>query len=53
MEQFFEFEQHCVPLNSLLNQVELADQRSFTGLNDTYFNFQCISNVKHLFSETL
>ena len=47
------FEQECVILNSFLNQGELSDQCSFIGLNDAEFYSQCLSNAKHLFSETL
>ena len=47
------FEQKCVFIHAFLNQVELAAQCSFIGINDEYFDSMCISNAKRLFSETV
>ena len=47
------FEQQCVILHALLNQGKLDHCCSFVGLNDVYFNSQCLSYAKCLFSETV
>ena len=55
-ETFFwtkSFEQQCVIIHALLNQGEAYAHCSFIGLNDAYFNSQCLSNEKRLFSENL
>ena len=55
-EMFFRkksLEQQCVPLNTLLIQGESYTQYFFTGLDYADLNSQCLSNEKHLFSETL
>ena len=46
------FEQQCVLLHALFNQGEISDLCPFIDLNDEYFNLQCLSNAKTLFSET-
>ena len=47
------FKQQCVLLYAFLNQVEITAHCSFIGLNYSDFNSQCLSNVKHSFSEML
>ena len=47
------FKQQCIILNALLNQCELSSKCSFIELNDADFNFNCLSNIERLFSETL
>ena len=47
------FEHQCVIINALLNQGELDTFCSFIFMNDKYFNSQCLSNEKRLYSKTL
>ena len=47
------FEQQCVLLHVFLNQGEISSHYSFIGLNDVYFNSQCLPKSKCLFFETL
>ena len=44
------FEQQCVPLHELLNEGELVPENLFIVLNDVYFDSQCLSYAKKLFS---
>ena len=47
------FEQQCVLIHEFLNQGDIAALFSFIGINDAYFNAQCLSNAQRLFSEIL